>query len=190
MSRIWYPEDIDPEDPEQRFLSVLQGIPMVGRSPMLLQEKMARAISKHLAECGVPAPDPEQASKKLQRPYRGQQSGFNGMIRWVPLDTEDPEPIVIQDPALMTVQEREAQVERMRYLGYKVDEPADKAPTAEVVSLPVVSGFDPGAHSVTEVVAYLRECGAPTEVGRVLSAERIGKARNGILKRFPKGAES
>jgi hypothetical protein len=181
---IWRQEDVNPDDPEERFLAVLQFVPMVGQSPMGFPEYMARQISKHLTECGVPPVDMALATKKLIRPYRGQQHALNGLGQWVPLDVEEPDPIVIQDPAAMTSHEREAQVERLRYLGYKVNEPEAQAPAAQDVdALDDPPQFDPGPRTVTEVNTYLRGLDDPVERGRVLYAERNGAARAGILKR-------
>lgn len=47
--------------------------------------------------------------------------------------------------------------------------------------------YDPGDYTVAEVNAYLDQCQAdnnPTEFKRVGHAERVGKARAGILNRF------
>ncbi|UGT65336.1 hypothetical protein LTT66_18370 [Nocardia gipuzkoensis] len=45
--------------------------------------------------------------------------------------------------------------------------------------------FDPAAHTVPEVLAYLEAIDDPAEVGRVLAAERTSLARMEILSRFP-----
>ncbi|CAM3953788.1 DUF2744 domain-containing protein [Nocardia ninae] len=185
MNTLWRIEDIDPDDPEQRFLPALQCIPIIGRTPIVFVEPLARAISKHLTEAGCPPMDPALATKKFQRPYRGEQHSLNGAGQWVDLDVSDPEPVVIQDPATMTVREREAQVERLRYLGYRIDEPEPATPTAQVIdTLDTPPRFDPSAHSVTEVNAYLRALDDPIEHRRVIHAERNDKVRNGILRRF------
>lgn len=44
--------------------------------------------------------------------------------------------------------------------------------------------FDPRLHTALEVIDYLSNA-LPTEVGRVLAAERRGLARREILTRFP-----
>ncbi|MGW4119894.1 phage gene 29 protein family protein [Nocardia sp. NPDC004711] len=189
MSKIWRLEDIDPDDPEERFLPALQAIPIGGGQPMILVEPIARAISKHLTEVGCPPIDPTAATKKYVRPYRGEQTPLNGAAQWVPLDTPEADPIVIQDPAQMTMREREAQVERLRFLGYRINEPEEPQPrAAEVDAIDTPPRFDPAAHSVTEVCAYLRGLDDdPVEAARVVYAERHGKARNGILKRHGGG---
>ncbi|MGW5387212.1 phage gene 29 protein family protein [Nocardia sp. NPDC003963] len=193
MGKIWRLEDIDSENPEERFLPVLQFIPIGwggdsnSRQRIVWPEAIARAISKHLTEAGCPPIDPALATKKLRPPYRGEQHPLNGMGGWVPLDEEDPEPVVIQDPMTMTKRERQAVVERLRYGGYRINEPPPEQPVAKVVD--TIDGpprFDPGAHTVTETNAYLRELGDTDEVEkrRVLYTERHGQARNGILKRW------
>jgi len=194
VGKIWRLEDIDPDIPEERFLPALQSIPLGfgadagGRNRMVWPEAIARAISKHLTECGVPPIDPELAKIEFRAPYRGEQSRFNGMGGWVEKGSEPaPEPVRIQDPASMTVREREAQVERLRYLGYKVNEPEPEKPKGAVAdAIDDPPRFPPGEHTVTEVNTYLRELGDSDEVERrrVLYAERKGQARNGILKRF------
>ncbi|MEV6555863.1 DUF2744 domain-containing protein [Nocardia sp. NPDC051756] len=190
MGKIWRLEDCDPDNPEERFLYALQFIPVGfgsdagGRNRIVWPEAIARAISKHLAEVGCPPIDPDLATKTLRRPYRGEQTPFNGLGDWGPVGEAEPDPVVIQDPASMTVREREAVVERLRYQGYRINEPEPEQPTAQVVdALDEPPRFDPAAHSVTEVNAYLRDLDDDVERGRVLYAERNGQARNGILKR-------
>ncbi|MEV0247975.1 DUF2744 domain-containing protein [Nocardia sp. NPDC050712] len=191
MGKIWRLEDIDPDNPEERFLPALQSIPIgfgsdaAGKNRIIWPEPIARAISKHLTEAGVPPIDPETATIEYRPPYRGEQSRFNGMGGWVPKGSDPaPDPVVIQDPASMTVRERDAVVERLRYQGYRINEPEPKAPTAQVVdTLDEPPRFDPAGHTVSEVNAYLRGIDDRIEYGRVLHAERNGQARNGILKR-------
>ncbi|WP_280448482.1 phage gene 29 protein family protein [Nocardia brasiliensis] len=197
MGKIWRLEDCDPENPEERFLSVLQFIPVGfgsdagGRNRIVWPEAIARAISRHLTEAGCPPPDPALATKRIRAPFRGEQHPLNGMGAWVPVGEDDPEPVRIQDPVAMTVPEREAQLERYRYMGYRINEPEPEQRTARVVdAIDEPPRFDPAAHSVTETVAYLRHLVGDehitdeVEYRRVLYAERNGKARNGILKRF------
>lgn len=180
--------DCDPTEPEEHFLWAVQSIPLLGRGCGTFLEPIARSISKHLWECGF-RHDPALQTKKWQRPYRGEQHVLNGSAQWMPMDAEEEEPVVIQDPALMTVREREAQVERLRYLGYKVNDPVPEPPKARVVdALDQPPRWDPAPHSVTEVNAFLRGLeDDPVERGRILFAERNGKARNGILRRWPNG---
>ena len=193
MGKIWRLEDIDPENPEERFLPVLQFIPIGwggdsnSRQRIVWPEAIARAISKHMAEAGCPPIDPALATKKLRPPYRGEQHPLNGMGGWVPLDEEEPEPVTIQDPMTMTKRERQAVVERLRYGGYRINEPPPEQPVAKVVD--TIDGpprFDPSTHTVTETNTYLRSLGDTDEVEkrRVLYTERHGQARNGILKRW------
>ncbi|MEU1432122.1 DUF2744 domain-containing protein [Nocardia sp. NPDC005746] len=193
MSKIWRLEDIDPDNPEERFLPALQCIPLdlagagTGQ-PMIFVEPIARAISRHLTEAGCPPMDPALATKKFIRPYRGEQTTLNGSAQWVPLDTPEAPPVVIQDPVQMTTRERDAQLERYRFLGYKIDEPEPEQPrAAEVDAIDTPPRLDPSAHSVTEVNAYLRGLDDEVEHARVIYAERHGKARNGILKRHSGG---
>lgn len=193
-------DECDPDDPEQALLWASMYIPVAGRSPMVFPRMIAEKLSVHYTECAVvhapslarlanadgfihvdQLPKP---SKKFMRPYRGQQHPLNGMGGWVGVDEEEADPIVIQDPAAMTVHEREAQIEQLRYMGYKINEPDPAMQTAQVVdTLDEPPTFDPDSHSVIEVNAYLRALTDDIERGRVLYAERNGKKRNGILKR-------
>jgi hypothetical protein len=55
--------------------------------------------------------------------------------------------------------------------------------TAAVVvegAAPAVEAFDPSAHNVADVLAYLSA--NPDDAERVLDAERAGKARKGVLE--------
>lgn len=191
--------ECDPEKPDEALLWASMYIPVAGRSPVVFPRMMAQRFSTHYSECGFVHVDyirsladengmvhvdslPKQ-QKKFQRPIRGQQHALNGAGGWVPMDQEEPEPIVIQDPATMTVHEREAQVERLRYLGYKINEPDPEVKKASVSEAP--PKFDPAKHSVTEVNAYLRAIEDKTEYRAVVIAEQSGKARPGVLKRNP-----
>jgi len=175
-------------------------VPVVGKNPMVLPRNLGEQISTHLTECGFVHVDQVRAladengmvhvnnlpkqEKKLVRPYRGQQSAYNPLGRYAPMDEVEPEPVVIQDPAAMTVHEREAQVERLRYLGYKVNDPEPEAPKGYVeYPLDLPPEFNPDEHTVTEVNTYLRDLEDKTEYARVVRAEKRGQARNGILKR-------
>lgn len=188
MGRIWRIEDINPDNPEERFLPALQCIPMgPGMQRMVLPEAICRFISKHLTEAGCPPMDPALATKKYRPPVRGINHPLNGAADWVPLDAPEVPPVTIQDPVAMTDHEREAQVERLRYLGYRINEPEPVTVTGQVIdALDDPPRFDPDEHTVTEVCVYLRELGDtdPVERGRVLYRERKNKGRNGILKRF------
>lgn len=197
--------DCNLDDPEEFALWAMQNMPAFGNgtTPMMMIEPMARHLSKHLHEAGfehvsrlhaiadedgfIHVSQLKEQQKKFIRPYRGDQHPLNGSAAWVPMDTDEPEPVVIQDPALMTRFEREAQVERLRYLGYRVNEPLPEEPMARVIdTFDEPPRFDPAEHSVTQVNAYLRALvDDDIEHGRVLFAERNGKARNGILKRWP-----
>ena len=59
------------------------------------------------------------------------------------------------------------------------DEPHCEAAT-EVEAAP--PAYDPSAHTVIEVLAYLISCADEDEAGRVVAAESAGKGRKGILE--------
>lgn len=195
-SQIPLQSECDPTVPEQAMLWASMYVPVAGRSPMIFPRMIAETFSKHYVECGFVHVDhvrsmadengmvhvdqlPKQ-TKKFQRPYRGQQHLLNGAGGWVSMDTEDPDPVVIQDPASMTSQEREAVVERLRYRGYRIDEPEPEDKKASVVTPPK---FNPKTHSVKEVNAYLKSLKDKDEYKNVILAEMAGRKRPGILKR-------
>jgi hypothetical protein len=163
------------------------GVPGLGNAVMNMIGMIAKAWSKHLYKCGFRF-HPELQQIKRQRPYRGQQHALNGIHAWVPVDSDEPEPITIQDPMSLTVHEREAQVERLRYMGYKINEPDREDPKAQVIdTLDDHARFDPSEHTAMEVISYLHELGDTDEVEtrRVIFRERSDRKRNNILKRHP-----
>ncbi|PSR64004.1 MULTISPECIES: phage gene 29 protein family protein [Nocardia] len=186
--RIWRIEDINPDDPEERFLPALQCIPLgPAMQKITMPEPLARMISKHLTECGCPPMDPALATKQYQPPRRGINHPLNGDADWVKPGTPPPPAYLVQDPESLTRHEQEAQLERYRHMGYRVEKPVPEPSTlAAEDALDEPPRFNPSDHTVTEVCVYLRELGDtdPVERGRVLYAERHGKNRNGILRRF------
>lgn len=166
----------------------LIGVPGPGAAgvPMNMAGAIGEAISTHLYKCGYRF-QPELQTIKRLRPYRGQQHALNGLHQWVEMDVEEPEPPIIQDPATMTSNEREAQVEQLRYLGYRINEPYREDGKAESIdALDDAPRFDPTEHTAMETISYLHELGDtdPVELGRVIYAERQNRKRNNILKRF------
>lgn len=104
------------EDPEEHFLWALTSVPGMGQSPMMIPLQMAKMISAHLFKCGFRL-DPDKQEIKMLRPYRGDQSPLNPAAKWVPVDTEEPEPIRIPDIKKLTVHEREALLAQYRAEG-------------------------------------------------------------------------
>lgn len=134
-SNIPLQENADYSDPEQALAWTLVNSPgMTPQSaPLTIPGPLGRCLSKHQRELGVVHVDELRAlanedgfihvdqlpvqSKKYQRPVRGQQVDLNNASRWVPMDTPDPEPIVIQDPQAMTRPEIEALKARLADMG-------------------------------------------------------------------------
>lgn len=104
------------DDPEEHFLFALMNIPGMGQSPMVIPLQLAKVISAHLFETGF-RHVPELQTKKLLRPYRGDQTNLNPAAKWVPMDTEEPDPIVLPDIMTLTVHEREALLAQYRDQG-------------------------------------------------------------------------
>lgn len=189
--------ECDPTVPAEAMLWASMYIPVAGRSPMVFPRMIAEKFSEHYTEAGfvhvdyirsmadengmVHVDQLPQQKKKFRRPFRGAQSPLNGMGGWVPMDEVEPDPVRIQDPAAMTVAEREAVVERLRYKGYRINEPEEAPKKASIGVAP--PRLDPSSKSVKEVNAYLRDLTDKTEYRSVVAAEQAGKARPGILKR-------
>ncbi|MFG1790359.1 DUF2744 domain-containing protein [Nocardia sp. NPDC049149] len=123
----------DMEKPDEHLLWALAQIAMSPTQPMLLQESIARVISKHLYECGF-RHHPEFQEKKLQVPHRGQQHMLNGSAVWVPIDDDEPEPVVLPDVAAMTAHEQEHIINQLKELG-RIADPVEAVDVAEETSL-------------------------------------------------------
>lgn len=131
MTQLKTQDNCSPEDPEQHLLWALTTVPGMGESPMTIPVPLAKVISKHLVECGF-RHDPTVQTKKLRRPYRGQQTSYNNAAKWVPMDDPEPDPVVIQDPRTLTVEEREAQLQIYREMG-EIPDPVPPPNVAHVV---------------------------------------------------------
>lgn len=124
--------DCDMADPEQHFLWALSMIP-VGGELMPIQQATARNMSKHLHDLGF-RHHPKLQKSKLQTPVRGQQSHLNGLNRWVPIDSEDPQPLALPDVKAMTAEEREWVTNELKAVGH-IEPPAeDIGPTARATT--------------------------------------------------------
>lgn len=118
---------------------------------------------------------PEQKIR-YRPPYRGQQHTLNHGS-WVAMDSEDPAPFTVPDPALHTVHEQEAMAERLYHTGV-LKRHEDKPETASVGRAP----FNPSDHTPSSVNTYLEYCADDHERRRVLAAEMTGKHRQQILR--------
>ncbi|QIS16405.1 phage gene 29 protein family protein [Nocardia arthritidis] len=128
----------DMNDPEEHLLWGLAQIAMSPTQPMLLQESIARTISKHLYECGF-RHHPELQEKKLQAPHRGQQHMLNGSARWVPIEDPEPDPVELPDVSAMTVHEQEFIINQLKELGRIPEAPVPQS-VAEITNLRAVRG--------------------------------------------------
>lgn len=104
------------DDPEEHFLFALSNIPGMGASPMIIPLQLGKVISAHLYKVGY-RHHPELQEVKLLRPYRGDQTTLNPSAQWVPIDAEEPEPVVVPDITTLTVHEREAILAQYRAQG-------------------------------------------------------------------------
>jgi hypothetical protein len=118
----------DPDDPVEHLLWTLVNVPYTSRQPITFPMALMRAIAEHQHACGA-RHNPELQTRKLQVPYRGQQHVLNSSSIWVPMDAEEPDPVVIPDMSAHTVHEREHVVQQLRELGHFnriEDVPADR----------------------------------------------------------------
>lgn len=123
----------DMKDPTEHFLWGLAQIP-VGNEMMPVQIATARNMSQHLHELGF-RHHPKLQTKKLQLPVRGSQSNLNGLARWVPMDAEDPDPLVLPDVKAMNAEEREWVHQELKNVGHINDPKPDIGPVAKVLTL-------------------------------------------------------
>jgi hypothetical protein len=133
--------------PETHLVWALQNMPVAAGVGAVTNVAVLQSWAKHLWEVGVVHRDylelladedgyihvsqlPRQA-KRLAPPVRGPRHGFNNASRWVEMSAPDPEPVVIQDPRLLTAQEREAQLSVYAELGL-IPQPTPGRDTASV----------------------------------------------------------
>jgi hypothetical protein len=193
-ARIPTIDTCDQSDPKQKYQWAFADWPYLGTQGYTPAEEIRETYSERLdALAFVHAPAlaaladengnihvsqlPEM-KLKLRMPYRGQQHATNGLLKWVDLDDEDPEPVMIQDPAELTVHEQMVQVERLRFTG-AIKDPEPEVVAAQVVNRPL---FDPSEHTPSYVNGYLAGQ-SELEIRRVIAAEMCGKARDQILRK-------
>lgn len=167
------------EDPNPRlvFQWALQSMPFAGATPLLVQPQVRPEWSEMLWDLGF-RHHPDLATKRIVPPMRGQRNSLNGAVALVGVDEPDPAPEVIQDPATLTVEGQEAQLEEYRKLG-RLPAVSRSVEGAEIVSGPL---FDPSEHTVSAVNGYLLAPIPVVEKRRVMAAEMASKKpRQGIL---------
>lgn len=158
--------ECDPEDPAEHFLWALCQVPW-GQEMQSMPPHMARILSSHLVEVGfahtawlagladengfIHVDQLPKQKKKLQMPHRGQQSYLNGLARWVPVETEDPEPVCLPDVSTMTVAEQQLMINELRDLGRLEDPSPDLGPLAQITSFEQVKYASDHITTATEV---------------------------------------
>ncbi|GAB4588744.1 phage gene 29 protein family protein [Nocardia sp. IFM 10818] len=108
-------ETCDPDNPEEHALWALVHLPQVG-VPLLMHPSVLRDWSKHLYELGF-RHDPELQAKKLQRPFAGRQSPYNGATAWVDKDAPDPPMRTLPDIRSLTAEENAAMLAQYQAAG-------------------------------------------------------------------------
>lgn len=124
--------DTDFNKPEEHFGWALRNVPGMG-SDVSIPAAWAEKISAHLVEIGfifgphllqyadengnIPVAKIPVQTKKLLPPFRGPHNHFNAAVSWVPMDTPDPNPIVLPDVNKLTEQERQALLDAFRARG-------------------------------------------------------------------------
>lgn len=126
-------KDCDPAKPEEHFLWALTQIPYSDRVTQPIQPKIAKVMSAHLHNLGF-RHHPNLQKSKMQMPHRGQQHTLNGMAMWVPMDSEEPDPIMLPDVRQMTRAEQELLKQELEDIGIIKDPPKDIGPLAEITS--------------------------------------------------------
>ena len=123
----------DLSKPQEHLLWTLQSMPVLAGVGAVTNEGILRSWARHLWEVGVAHRDylesladedgyihvsqlPRQ-TKRFVPPMRGPRHGWNNASRWVEMNAPDTAPPVVQDPRLMTAQEREAQLSIYEELG-------------------------------------------------------------------------
>ena len=126
-------ENTDLSKPEEHLLWVLQNMPLGVGTGAITAPHILKSIAKHLWDTGTCHRDylealadengnihvsklPKQ-TKKFVPPMRGPRHGFNNASRWVGMNERTPKPMVVQDPRMLTAQEREAQLGIYREMG-------------------------------------------------------------------------
>ncbi|WP_052280793.1 phage gene 29 protein family protein [Nocardia vulneris] len=128
MTRIPHQSECNMDDPEEHALWALVCPPATGQTPILLPLFVAKNLAKALWNCGF-RHHPELQTVKFQRPFRGQQHPMNGMGRWVPIDTPEPDLPILPNLAEMTPHEVDDIVQQARALGAvpEIPEPPNHA---------------------------------------------------------------
>ncbi|WP_433662440.1 phage gene 29 protein family protein [Nocardia sp. CA-128927] len=142
-------ENTDFDDPEDHFAAALMNVEGLGPAGVPIPPAWASIISKHLVECGygfgpwlarradqhgkIDVKDLPKQTKKLARPPRGPVTNWNPGSRWVPMDTPEPEAIVLPDVDTLTDQERVALLAMFRARG-DISEPEVEINEARVLN--------------------------------------------------------
>lgn len=165
-------------DPKQVFQWAFQSLPFAGSTPLLVQPEVRPEWSELFWDLGF-RHHPELQTKRIVAPIMGQRNAMNGAVMVVDRDDPDPTPEVIQDPATLTAEARELQLNEYRKLGLipPWDRPVEGA---EVVCGPL---FDPSEHQPATVNGYLMGA-SEVERRRVVAAEMAGKNRGRILSNW------
>lgn len=125
MTLDWTQDRCNPDNPEEYLLWAILGFEW-NDQPFPMAVPIAKAMSAHLKKCGVEH-HPELQQIKYQRPYRGQQTMFNGSGRWVPVETPDLPAVVMPDVSQLTLEEQEVLLAQFRALGKIPQEGEDGA---------------------------------------------------------------
>lgn len=133
MSRFPTQDECDQEDKRQWAAWAIHHLPL-GQEGMTMQPHLVEAFCEHFWECGF-RHHPELQTRKMQKPFRGQQHTQNASARWVDMDKDDPEPVTLPDVAAMTPHEQQVIIDELKSIGRLKDPPKDLGPTAEVTSL-------------------------------------------------------
>lgn len=165
-------------NPEQIFQWFLTALPFAGATPFIIQPELRGEWSQYFWDLGL-RHHPELQTKRIVPPIRGQRNSMNAAVAVVGVDDPDPSPEVIQDPATLTREAQELQLNEYRKLG-RLPEVRPSVEGAEVLAGPL---FDPAEHSPSTVNGYLMAA-SEFERRRVVAAEMVGKKRDQVLRKW------
>lgn len=115
MSLEYTQDRCDPNNPEEFALWAILNFEW-NDQPFNMAVAIAKALSTHLKKCGFEH-NPDLQEIKYQRPYRGQQTTFNGAGQWVPMETPDPLPVTLPDVSALTLEEQQVLLDQFKALG-------------------------------------------------------------------------
>ncbi|MFD3431165.1 phage gene 29 protein family protein [Nocardia fluminea] len=168
----------NPNNPEEAFLPFLVGLPGMRGAAMAIPISGLRQWSVRLWNGGA-----RRVAAQVEFYWPPVAGEINPMFAggdWKDTPPPDDLPTGIDINALSAVTQSEI---KRQFDEREAAASAARPPEVVRASVSRITRFDPNEHTVTEVLAHLRDASA-AEVARVLQLEATGSKRNGILKKF------